>query len=290
MKDGIFEMSMRDYLFAHGMSSSGLKRFAQSPAHYKQYIDHPEEPTRDQKVGTILHYAVFEPDLFAGSHYVKPLDYVNKKNEKKKWRANATECDEWLKAHTDRLVISKDELDSITGMRNSIYRHPAAKLALSAGKSEMSCFCEDMETGLQLKARLDRHNGNALIDLKKCQDASKQGFPRTIANFGYDLQSAVHLQVAQQIGLPVEYFCFIAVEENPPYAVGVYQLNETSLSAARGKVRRLMSQYASCSALDEWPAYSNNIEYIDLPGWALTTEMRALMDEASPGMPALLIE
>lgn len=288
MKTGCFDILIAAYLAEHGVSQSGLKQLARSPAHYRQYVDHPEEPTLHQKIGTIEHFAVFQPDLLESSHWVKPVNYTNKKGETRKWNGNATECKDWLYAHSDRQVISQDNYDAIIGMRDSIMRHPAAMKALDPrGKAEQSLFCEDAETGMQLKCRCDFLSGNCIVDLKKCQDASPAGFGKTVANYWYDLQAAVNLHICNALGLGKENFIFIAVEDQAPFAVGVYQLDEASIAIGYSKFRRLMAKYQACAIANQWPAFSSNIEYLSLPKWAASTEQMKQLLEDSPPVPAL---
>jgi hypothetical protein len=287
MRTGIFEMPMAQYLTEHGVSQSALKHLARSPAHLREYLDHPKPSTPDQIIGTLEHLLVFQDGLFESSHWVKPATYTNKKGEIKKWNGNATECKDWLYAHEDRPVISQDSYESIIAMQNEVFLHPAAALALTQGKPEQSLFCEDAETGLQLKCRCDWMSGNSIVDLKKCQDASPNGFAKTVANYGYDLQAAVNLEICRVLELGKENFIFIAVEDKPPFAVGVYQLDAASVAVGYSKFRRLLTKYLECVSTDRWPAYSSNIEYLSLPKWASTVEFNAQLLEDQPAVPAL---
>jgi hypothetical protein len=289
MTTGVFTMPMPDYLGAHGVSQSQLKLLAKSPAHLKYSAEHPEPPTPDQKLGTIGHVAVFEPDRFESCCYVRPANYQDAKTgDWKKWNGNANACKDWLAAREDKPIISGDDQTRILGMRDSVFRHPAAALALkSVGKAEQSLFVEDPETGLQIKCRADFLTGNADVDLKTCQDASSAGFAKAVANFGYDIQSAMTLDICALLGLGVEHFVFIAVEKEPPYAVGVYELATRALEVGRNKYRRLLARYLECVVSESWPAYSANIEYLSLPSWAERADFNAMLLEDSPQMPAL---
>lgn len=289
MKTGVFQLPMADYLAAHGISQSGLKHLARSPAHFREYVDHPKPSTPDQILGTIEHVACFESERLNASHYVRPATYTNKKGEKKPWHASATEVKEWLAAHRDRPVLSPDAYKAVEGMCRSVFGHPAAALALAQGKAEQSLFCEDEETGLQLKCRCDWLSGSAVVDLKKCQDASPAGFAKTVANYGYDLQAAVNLHICRALGLGKEAFVFIAVEDVSPFAVGVYQLDEASIAVGTSKFRRLMQRYMECVTTEQWPAYSKNIEFLSLPKWAAAAEGTATLLADSPPLPALEI-
>jgi hypothetical protein len=172
-------------------------------------------------------------------------------------------------------------------MRDNVYRHPAAKLALKAGQAEQSMFCEDPDTGLQLKCRTDFLSGNAVIDLKKCQDASRNGFRRTIENYWYELQAAMNLHICRLLGLDKKYFIHIAVEDKPPYAVAVWQMEVDTIELGQRKLERLLLKYMECESLGSWPAYSPNIEILGVSDWAKKLEITAANLAANPPMPAL---
>lgn len=291
MKTGVFNLPMEVYLQEHGINQSGLKRLARSPAHYAHYRDNPDPPTDHQKLGTITHLAVFEPHLLNGSHWMRPANYENKKGDVKKWNGNATECKDWLAAHQDRHIITAADYVAIEGMAKAIFNHPGAAKALGAsgGRAEQSLFCEDPDTGLQLKCRTDWLAGNAIVDLKKCQDASPLGFSKCVSNFWYDLQAAFDLKCAGILGLQKEVFIFIAVEDKPPYAVGVYQLDEESVATGRSKFQRLLKRYLECAVEDRWPAYSKDVEFLSVTRWAASAESQAAQLEDTPRPPALEI-
>lgn len=291
MRTGAFDMPAEDYFAAHGVSQSMLKLLARSPAHLKHAIEHPEPDTPDQKIGTISHIAVFEPDLLEKSCYVKPANYQDPKtSDWKKWNGNATACKDWLAARTDKPIISQDDYTDICGIRDSVFRHPAAALALKVGKAEQALFAEDAETGMQLKAKCDWLSGNAIVDLKTCQDASPAGFAKAVSNWGYETQAAFYLNLASLLNLGKEHFIFIAVEKTAPYAVGVYELDEESIEIGRRKYRRLLSRYMECVVSEKWEAYSRNIEVLSLPAYAKKSGWDALLLEDSAPLPALAIE
>lgn len=288
MKTGVFDLPMPDYLAAHGVSQSRLKILARSPAHLKYAVEHPEPSTTDQILGTVTHVAVFEPDKLETCCHVKPATYQDAKTaDWKKWNGNALPCKDWLATHRDKPIISQDDYTNICGIRDAVAKHPAAVLALKTGKAEQSLFCEDPDTGLQLRCRCDWLSGNAIVDLKTTLDASPTGFPKAVANFGYDIQAAFNLDVATLLQLRKEKFIFIAVEKEPPYAVAVYELTQDSINIGRRKYERLLTKYLECVVAESWPAYSSNIEFLSLPVWAQKAEWNALLLEDQPPVPAL---
>lgn len=288
MKTGIFDMPFADYQAARGVSQSRLKLMSRSPAHMKYAIEHPEPSTPDQIIGTVFDTAIFEPENLEDCCHVRPSHYPGEKGAQKPWHGGATWCKEWVSAHKDKPVVPQDDFTAICLMRDQIFKHPAAAEALKKGKGA-SLFCEDAETGLQLKARPDWLSGNSIVDLKSCQDASPDGFARTVAQFGYSLQAALYLDVAATLGLGKEHFLFICCEKERPYAVACYELDEESIGIGRSKYRRLLNRYLECVVEDKWPGYSRHVETISLPKWAKASEWNAILLDDRPVQPALEI-
>lgn len=288
MKVGVFDMPFLDYKAAHGVNQSSLKKLARSPAHLKYAIEHPEEPTPDQIWGQIFDTAIFDQAGFdkQSTFHVRPSHYESEKEGEKPWHNGAKFCKEWNATHRDKPPIPQVDYSSILLMRDEVLKHPAAALALKAGKGA-SLFCEDADTGLQLKSRPDWMSGNAIVDLKSCQDASPDGFARTVAQFQYDVQAAYYIDVAATLGLGKEHFLFICCEKEPPYCCAVYELDEESIAIGRSKYRRLLSRYLECVVADKWPGYSRNVERLSLPAWSKKTEFNAQQLDDRPALPAL---
>lgn len=188
---------------------------------------------------------------------------------------------EWLKNNGDRIVLTPEQWDQLHRMRDAVMAHPAARGVLERGQ-------------------------NMVVDLKTTDDASLEGFSKSIANWRYDVQHPYYLdglrEAIRQSGgvLPPEaiagaaelsaywidkatgvlcrcrpdfwrgepkHFIFIAVEKKPPYAVGVYVLDAESVDLGRAVYRADLQRYADCVKADEWPGYGDKIQTISVPGW-----------------------
>jgi hypothetical protein len=60
------------------------------------------------------------------------------------------------------------------------------------------------------------------------------------------------------------------VEKTYPYAVGVYELDETAALHGEAERRNNLQTIADCRAIGEWPGYGNTIQPLSLPNWALS--------------------
>ncbi len=268
MNPRICKLSMADYLADPSFSQSMLKKVKRSPLHFRYAVDHPEKSTPEQIIGTVTHSAILEPDLLGTACWVRPETYENKKGDTKKWTGNAGECKDWLVAHEDRPVIRQNDFDRVMGMRESVLAHESAAAALKNGAAETCFFADDPETGLPLKCRTDWLSGNTIIDLKTTDDAREEAFYFSILKYGYDVQAAFNLDMAKWVGVPKDYFLFIAIEKDAPYAVAVYELSADFIEAGREKYRRYLSIIDHCVKTDSWPGYDPSIKSISLADWS----------------------
>lgn len=175
----------------------------------------------------------------------------------------------YLKAIEGRTVITPEELETAQAMAKTINEHPSASKLLTGGRAEASAFWTDPETGYPCKCRFDYLNHmEYIVDLKTTNDASLEEFSRSIAKFGYHRQNAMYMDGYEVVmDKPAKAFIFIAVESKPPHAVGVYNLDLEGIDKGRTEYRDLLKKFAHCKKTDEWPAYSEQVETIELPRW-----------------------
>jgi exodeoxyribonuclease VIII len=64
---------------------------------------------------------------------------------------------------------------------------------------------------------------------------------------------------------------FIAVEKEPPFAVGLYNLDAESIEIGRQKNEQNLVRLQECIEANNYPAYSTEIQTISLPNWAKKT-------------------
>jgi exodeoxyribonuclease VIII len=154
--------------------------------------------------------------------------------------------------------------------------HPIARALLTGkpGKAERSVYWIDEATGELCRCRPDFwREDDIVVDLKTTEDASPEGFGKSIANWSYDTQDAFYRDGCAAVGKPLRAFVFLAVEksarvvEGQPLGVAVYQLDEAGRDLGRAKYRADLATYAQCKATNKWPCYSDKLETISLPQW-----------------------
>jgi exodeoxyribonuclease VIII len=178
---------------------------------------------------------------------------------------------EWTENNPGRIVLSPEVWDQLHAMRDAVHNHPAAHALLTSvpGEAEKSVYWIDPTTGVLCRCRPDWWRDDyVLVDVKTTDDASPEGFAKSMANWRYDVQAPYYMDgVKLATGRDVKAFVFIAVEKKPPYAVGVYVLDSASLELGRAQYQHDLRVYAECLANDNWPGYGDKIQTINMPAW-----------------------
>ena len=249
------DMPAEKYHAVDALSKSMMSKILKSPAHYRAALEEHQEPTKSMQMGTAIHTAVLEPQLYSQVVAVVPPDIDGRTKEGKQWK----------EAHKSRIHLTHAEDIDVQGVANSVRRHPFWDIVRLGHKIEASVFAQDEETGIALKARPDLWiESHTLIDIKTTDDASPEAFLRTIASFGYHIQAAHYLMMTG-----ADNFIFVAVERKAPYAIGIYKLDDEWLQAGENLRCKAISTLHECRALDSWPAYPTAVQTLSCPKWVL---------------------
>lgn len=266
-KDVLKNISIDDYHARNELSFSGLSRFMQSPAHYRHYIETPQDPTPAQKFGQAAHFGILQPEEFYKNYAMMP-DGIDRRTKDGK-----AKYEEFISANLDKSIISTEDYYRVQAMTEKVLSHPIAGPLLKNGVAERSFFWTDPVSGVECRCRPDfLRNDNVIVDLKTTEDASINSFQRSLSNYKYHIQSALYLEgITQALELksPLTEFVHLVVEKNPPYGIGLYTLDDKSLAKASDEIREALDQYALCLKTGEWPGYVNEIQNISIPPWML---------------------
>lgn len=268
MKPGFYtadQLSNEQYHGGAGVSNSGLKLLGdKTPFHFWGRYLSPNRPkhvgTKPQMIGTAIHAAALEPAKFEEQYVVAPSAFKDRR---------AAGYKAWSEQQT-RHILMPGEMANVRGMHSSLHQHKTAGALLrAAGQFEFSAYAEDPETGVLVRARYDLLlDSGWIVDLKKCQDASRAGAGKAIGNYGYFHQDALYRDVLTWASGEIPAgFAFIFVEEEWPHAVGVYYLSLDEITRGRRLYRRNLNIYADCLQRNYWPGYSEDAEEIDLNSW-----------------------
>lgn len=264
-KPGIYENVTYPEYFAWGaINQSRLMLMKKSAAHLKWAFDNERKPSEAFDTGHAIHSLVLEPEQF-NNRYLLGIDGDGRTKEVKEARAKLEEL------ANGRGILKPSEWDDAVRIAKAVNAHPKAREYLNSSRRELSIVWVDEPTKLLCKARIDGHSrkGGILSDLKSTIDASVESFAKSIFNFNYYNQAAFYCEGLRALDQEVNHFVFLAVEKTGPFGVGVYRLDEDVLSLGRRENADLMRKYATCAAKDEWPCYSQLVQDIGMPGWAI---------------------
>ena len=263
MLSGIYEdISNTSYHSGPGISCTGLKKIAVSPAHFK-YGDFKQ--TAAMFTGSATHSAILEPELFSKQYVTLAEGKDRRSTEYKALCANHG---------TDNVLVSADA-SQISAMQSAVRANPVANkwLYQERGRNELSVYAKDPETGILVRCRFDRLLDRGFSpDLKTTTDASPRGFSNAIAKYGYAFQAAFYMDTYfWATGQKLSGFGFIAVESKAPHNVMCYRLDDESIAVGREQYRSALNIYANCLESGVWDGYDGASEeqLISLPAWAL---------------------
>lgn len=275
-----------------GISKHALDQLAISPLHYKTHKDNPEPPTPAMVLGSAFHCLVLTPELFDqefASDMGKPKKptaaQLNAKNgPTEKTLTMINELEAWESQRAGKIIIkskpgdnpfwSPGDWQQIHNMRDAVRAHPVASILLDldpeVGWSERSPYWMDKQTGRLCRSRIDRFNEahGLAIDLKSAVSSGYSDFCRAVVDYRYDVQAAMYTAGLKAVGVPVKAFVFIVVEKKPPYAIGIYTLDQKARHIGHVKWRQSMQTFDECKTADKWPSYPEEVRELILPPWA----------------------
>lgn len=247
-------------------SKSALDLVRRSPAHYYAWVrgEIDDEDSPALAFGRAFHTALLEPEKYARRYIVEP-DFGDCR-----FKENKARRDEWRREAAGRVPVDASDARRIERMVEAVRRHPRARNLIAGGQPEVTVKWIDEATSLTCKGRVDyyRPDLRLIVDAKTALDASPGAFRKSCASYGYGRQEAMYRAGFAAIGKPVEHFVFLAVEKEPPYQVGLYNLTPESVARGHESIRRDMETLAECIRTNRWPGYSEEIVELELPPWA----------------------
>lgn len=265
MSEGLITLPAEQY---HAMkdvlSNSMLSQFLISPAHLQAYLRNGIDTTPAMELGSLIHTCVLEPECLDKEYVVAPK--FDKRTKEGKAGSEAFQA-----ANVGKKMIDQETYERVSKIIESVYSHDAASAFLQSGKPEGCLFWTDEKTGVKCRARLDyyRKDQASLVDVKTTVDARANAFQKSVAVYGYHRQLAFYARGLKANGLPVDRHILIAVEKDDPFGVMVYEMDPTSLIHADAEIDYAFEQYAECLKTGLWPSYTNEIQQLSLPAWAV---------------------
>lgn len=253
----VLDLDERVYHAHSALSSTGARWLLKAPALFRHRREQPEAPKKEFDLGHAVHAKV----LGVGAPIAVIPDDVLASNGALSTKA----AKEWVEQARagGKVPLKRDIAETIDGMAEAVLAD-AAELFEQDGHAEASLFATDPETGVELRARFD-YLAPVGVDLKTTAKlASPAKWPYTVYDLGYDVQQG-HYQHVRRLVEGDFPFVFVAVETEPPYLVGQYQLDREFTEMADGKARRAREVYARCLETGLWPRRTKQIQLIAPP-------------------------
>ncbi len=270
------------------LSASGLKTFLVSPADYFAEMQEEERDVapatrRAFDVGTLAHaFALEGLSVEAAGFRIKPDGLSLASKDGKAW-ADETRAQGLRPIDEDSVSLSRR-------LALAVVADPSAKfIASRAGTSELSVRVRCPKTGAMLRARYDfaPSSGAWLWDLKTTGDASPEAFRRSLFDYGYDLQAAHYVAVAQLAGLNYRAVAFAAVSKVGAHSVSLHKFGpmpecDEDWRLAWRLVAQAWADFAECRSSGVWakPAYAPSV-FVASP-WQRNARAALLRDTETP--------
>lgn len=240
------------------VSKSLLWDFHKSP--YKWLYGRDKETSKAMELGTLIHYAILEPDrnlesLVAVSPYV---DYRTK--EAREWRDSQRAA--------GRIIATEDEVE-IARECDNIFREEYAQQFQPCFKTEteVAVFGKIGETEVKGMIDLVPDGLDCLLDLKTTSSIdSLENLQRTIVNRGYHWQAALYLDLWNAAsGEKRTRFVFCFIETDHPHETAWVELSENLIDIGRAGYMNAIAKWQTCVAADTWPKSVEGIAMIETP-------------------------
>ncbi|MDM3646308.1 PD-(D/E)XK nuclease-like domain-containing protein [Proteus mirabilis] len=238
MKPGIYyDISNEDYHKDEAIGSTSVKAISVSPANL--YFN-PFKGSKSAQIGTAIHAALLEPDVFERDFILRP-DITDRRTK------------EYVSLkqiyHSDNIFIN-GEVETITRMVESARMNTDfMDYMATKGNSEVSMFATCPITGLRLKCRFDRLSDSLPypLDVKSCADATERGFSQAFGKYRYHIQAAFYLYVLKlTTGIELDQFCFFALQNKPPYTNCMYFIGTESLELGYKHMHEALRKIKEC--------------------------------------------
>lgn len=252
-KPGIYDdVPFEVYLAINAISRSYLCKMLNVPAKAKV----PDVDTQAMLNGRVLHKYVLEgEEAFNETYAIGPDVNLSTTVGKHTWAKFEME-------NSDKICLRPKDInyEKLKGIRNAIITQPAALDLLKDGSSEKTIVWRDEETGFLCKARPDKHPSKTdfvIVDYKSTEDASEDGFDRSVRKFFYFIQDGMYSEGMKILTGKKFLFAFVVVEKKTPYRTEVYTLDEDIRRVGRSEFHRLLRVERQCRKQKFWPHYEN---------------------------------
>lgn len=271
------------------ISSTGLRRVLESPAHY--WSAHPLNPDRlddadfDREnrvlvLGSACHCWAFERELFSAQFLVIPSDAPRRpsavqRRAKKPSEATLEAIAFWDNvAASGKSVLTNSDFDDVQAMATAMQANDMARGLFSGGLPEVTYVAKvkrDEETALWVQCADDDAEGvwllarpdytptaesRSLLDYKTTGNARPEKWQRHAFDLGYDIQAELALWVFEMATVQKRVgMAHVIQETKPPFVIQTGRWDLDDLAEARMAIHRALDRLYQGINFNQWPAY-----------------------------------
>ena len=218
-----------------------LKWMAQSPAHFRHYLDNPQAKTKALRMGIAVDALV---------NASGPID---------------DPMPEAFQQATAAAELKKSEVSPVLGMYNALRAHRDAWSLLSSGQRQRTLSWSI--AGRQCEGTPDVFTDGILVDLKTTRSAHPDKFQRDARWRGYHAQLSWYRNGLVAAGYPEPHECaLVTVENTAPHIVTVFApLTQRALEQGEKLWRSWFERLRVCEESNEWHGYTSARVPFDVP-------------------------
>ena len=206
-----------------------------------------EDVTAAMKLGAAVDFGFFYGDEAFAEKYPDTAEFSSFQTKAaREWKAE--------QEARGAIVLPKDTRENAVAMVRRL-RSKKHINELFNGKTQVSAFAEDPNTGLRIKGRIDGiHEGlGVAVDLKTCTDASWGKFLWQATDLAYHMQAAMYLWLLELNGIRLKKFIWVCIETGRGNAIGYYCVPDEMLELGREHVRAALDTKAALLPISKKP-------------------------------------
>jgi hypothetical protein len=248
----------QEYENINALNYSGMKELLKSPLHYQTYLKREHVETKALRIGTLVHLAVLQPEVW---QTFKPAPVCDRRTKEGKDTYNT-----WLASlKPSEQVVDLEEHEVVVRVAKAA-EDLKDSLGVQFVKTEVAMTA--CEYSVPLKCSIDAIGSDGFIyDLKTTsEEASANGFKRSALAFKYYLQAFIYLRIYQlATGEKAKGFRFLVIEKDLPNAGGIFELGEEFMYKASMEYNTALSLFTEATSTGNWKGYPTEVQTVDLP-------------------------
>lgn len=254
----------REYYAAQALSSSGIKKLKQSPAHFLAAKNTPHKSAKALILGELIHYHTLTPELMKSeiAIFTKGKSLESKKGF------------DFCMDNQDKFCCTQEHWDFADKVAERIWADPNVAAILKRKDVQNEYEIYTSINGVKCKALLDQICPDIILDVKTSSDdgayfKKADGFVDKFFRLGYDIQGAWYQHMAMLQDNKLRDVWFLVVEMEEPFATKFVRPDQDCLDMAWDECEAMIPVYERCIRTGKYPAYPFDVETISVPAWKL---------------------